>query len=490
MTLPKPLLLCLTLSVYSRYISEVSALQGDSWCGDFMCVDASVNQSTVIYTMRSLNQLGWMAIGFGTRMQDSSMVILWPNANGSVTLSQRQAPGEVEPLPDSSPTRRARLVPQDYSPDVIPTLAFEIAQSNDTVQQLIWAFGITPPDPDPSANIEQHLDAGQFSLNLTKILDNSDATPSPSSSLLPAPATSSVLPPPVDSDPSSPPQFVHPSRNSSLLKAHAVLSSIGFLVILPLAALVARWSRTITARWVSVHWFITLVLGLPFATIGWVLGPLAVAQRRSAHMVSLHQVRRRCFVAANIHWTESEFDGQICGVILYPLLLMQISSGIFVSVRHVKDGRTHPPRNVLHVILGLVILSLSVVDGFTGAKSYATLSSTSTTTTATAISTACIVWAAIWGTSYLVGLYLLPRQFAHERLGWTSPSYLANPAALRAASTRHEPEVVAADAHHSVELDGLNVEQEVMPPAGLSGTEMREVQAILPVSVRMCYPQT
>ncbi|OCH95655.1 hypothetical protein OBBRIDRAFT_720305 [Obba rivulosa] len=341
--LPKSLLQCLTLSLSSQFISEVSAFQGDSWCGNFMCVDASVDQSTVTYTLRSLNQLGWMAIGFGTRMQNTPMVILWPNTNGSVTLSQRQATGEVEPLPVASPPRRARLVLQNYvrlPADVVPTLAFDIAKNDDTVQQLIWAFGITPPDPDASANIEQHLDAGQFSLNLTKTLvdDKTTSLPSLSSAAFP---TSVPTPSPVVSDPSSPPESDHGFRNSSLLKAHAVLSGIGFLVFLPMAALVARWSRTVNTKWVNLHWFIVLTLVLPFATIGWVLGPLAVAQRRSAHMANLHQ---------------------ICGVIIFPVLLLQILLGILISVRPIKDGRTHPPSNVVHVVAGLAILGFSVLE--------------------------------------------------------------------------------------------------------------------------------
>ena len=47
--------------------------------------------------------------GFGTRMADAQMVIVWPNSDGSATLSQRTASGETMPTLDSSPDRVATL---------------------------------------------------------------------------------------------------------------------------------------------------------------------------------------------------------------------------------------------------------------------------------------------------------------------------------------------------------------------------------------------
>lgn len=47
MSLPRSLLLLLTLSVVSFRVPSISALKGDSWCGDLMCVDATVHDSTV-----------------------------------------------------------------------------------------------------------------------------------------------------------------------------------------------------------------------------------------------------------------------------------------------------------------------------------------------------------------------------------------------------------------------------------------------------------
>lgn len=44
-------------------------------------------------------------------MADSAMVIMWWNTDGSITLSQRTATGDVLPTPDSNPPRVATTYP-------------------------------------------------------------------------------------------------------------------------------------------------------------------------------------------------------------------------------------------------------------------------------------------------------------------------------------------------------------------------------------------
>lgn len=92
-------------------------------------MSAVVNGGTVSYVLQSRgsSSLGWMAMyvfrclstgaihlryfrGFGSRMANSPMVIMWANSDGSVTLSQRTASGHVEPSLDSSPPRVATLL--------------------------------------------------------------------------------------------------------------------------------------------------------------------------------------------------------------------------------------------------------------------------------------------------------------------------------------------------------------------------------------------
>jgi hypothetical protein len=47
--------------------------------------------------------------GFGSRMANTPMVIMWINSDGTATLSQRKALSEVMPTVDSSPPRTATM---------------------------------------------------------------------------------------------------------------------------------------------------------------------------------------------------------------------------------------------------------------------------------------------------------------------------------------------------------------------------------------------
>lgn len=161
-----------------------------------------------------------------------------------------------------------------------PTLSFRIPRNNDTLQQLIWAFGVTRPDPDPSSTLEQHLDAGKLMLDLTKTIPSTTSS-SPSETSTSSPTDTLI--------PDSPGNSQGPFRDP-ILAAHMVLSFIGFLVLLPSAALIARWGRTRTAAWFKLHWLLNVIFGIPVIVIGWVLGPLSVSRRGRAHIINEHQV--------------------------------------------------------------------------------------------------------------------------------------------------------------------------------------------------------
>jgi hypothetical protein len=118
-----------------------------------MCVSAVVNpNSTTTYILQSTGkfQTGWMAMyvtfasavsvkvyttssfsGFGTQMANSPMVITWANPDGSVTLSQRSAPGQVMPTQVMNPARVATLFSELSNLRVSnnPKMAFSIPVS-------------------------------------------------------------------------------------------------------------------------------------------------------------------------------------------------------------------------------------------------------------------------------------------------------------------------------------------------------------------------
>jgi hypothetical protein len=74
------------------------------------------------------------------------------------------------------------------------------------------------------------------------------------------------------------------------LVAHGALLALGFLVLLPAGSLAARWGRTLTPAWFSVHQMSNYYLALPIILAGWLLGPIAVFNADSSHFSDSHKV--------------------------------------------------------------------------------------------------------------------------------------------------------------------------------------------------------
>ncbi len=49
-------------------------------------------------------------------------------------------------------------------------------------------------------------------------------------------------------------------------------------------------------------------------------------------------------------------------MILFVLYIIQVALGTLIHVRRPKHGRAHPPRNVVHVVLGLALFGLSIYE--------------------------------------------------------------------------------------------------------------------------------
>lgn len=159
---------------------------------------------------------------------------------------------------------------------------------------MIWAYGTANPgSSDPNdENLAMHQQSGIFTLNLSNQLDADDlpsasqanfGSPEPPSQSTPSPTGSSSDPQVIGSPPFK--------TFEKLIVAHAVIVTMGFLVILPTGAMVARWGRMVSDKWFYYHWFIQVVISIPVVVIGWTLGPLAVAEQGAKHADDSHKVK-------------------------------------------------------------------------------------------------------------------------------------------------------------------------------------------------------
>ncbi|EEB92509.1 hypothetical protein MPER_08968, partial [Moniliophthora perniciosa FA553] len=371
-------------------LNYVLALKGDGRCGHYLCVNATIHDNTIIYQLTPLRTpVGWVALGFGRKMEDSHMVVLWENDDGSTTISQRFATGHTMPERVEKPPRIA------WFPDNKPlswhqnatSFSFEIQRdygqirnsSEPYYRNFIWAYSKYRPDsPDPATKIYQHYAAGQVTLDFNKELIHVEET-----NEFDIPSTSPVIDSANAADaPRLEPYTVH----ELIVIGHGTLVTVGFL-------------------WFKIHHISNFYVGLPVILIGWILGPLAVFDAQASHFLDAHQ---------------------ICGLLLFGLYVLQILLGRYVHACNRLPGRTgHPPSNILHACLGLAVIALAFLQVRSGMNEWETVTGRPGVGHWSHILLK--TWAVVLPATYFIGLFLLRRQFYQERqgLGPSSTYYIA-----------------------------------------------------------------
>lgn len=172
-------------------------------------------------------------------------------------------------------------------------LAFTVPPNGQFKHNIVWAISTArPPSQATDAFLTQHVDQGSFPIDLTQPYTSSDPVGNTPTS--PPGGTGPVYHPPgaTNTSGSNLPAFRLPSLlpYQRLLVIHAVLCSIGFLFVLPVGALLARWMRTFNHHWFKAHWITQLVLGGSTILAGWVLAVVAVVQKNGAHFDDTHKV--------------------------------------------------------------------------------------------------------------------------------------------------------------------------------------------------------
>lgn len=407
--------------IFTWLVRTARGQQGDSYCGTTMCVRAFINGTQWTYQMQAYlgeSEFGWMALGFGTTMSNADMVIMWPNRDGSVTLSQRAATGHTQPTVVQNPTRVATKYLQLSSQNAdLTTLAFTVPPDTQTLQRLVWAVAtIRPSSAAVDANLYQHVASGAISLDLSRTFsDNTVGTAVPTGP--PGSGSNTYLPPfPTQSSGSGRPVFQLPALlpYQQLLMAHAILSAVGFLIILPTGALLARWARTFTDKWFMAHWIFQAVFGIPIITAGWFLGVAGVIEKEGRHFDDTHKV---------------------LGLALFGAYILQLLLGVHIHLfkptslvksRPIPGGTSkasfaqmitasnRPILNYCHAILGLSIIGLSFYQVYLGIV-YEWERATGRGEAPPVTEKLWIAWAVLLPTFYFVGLALLPRQLRKER---------------------------------------------------------------------------
>ncbi|WVQ80714.1 hypothetical protein IAT38_002819 [Cryptococcus sp. DSM 104549] len=367
-----------------------AAVTGQRYCNKYMCVTGKHDSSRNIdeYTLDppsgkaiTRDDFGWIAIGFGSTMTSSPMVIAWPNSDGSITLSQRSASQHTMPTVVSSPPRKASLISSSsFSNSSTTSITFTLPASSNTTNStaIIWAYGNTNPDSSSEdAKITQHLASGNTKLALLGVLSNSTNTTISSG------------------DSGSSDDGTTTSSSHKILVAHVVCGALAAMAVLPTGMLVPRIARGMTTSrwWFPVHGVLNGILGF-----GLVTAAFAIAR--------------------------ANFDGGFnsshrkLGLALFVLCLLQTLLGIFVHwyqrAHRFQTAAGRGPTNFLHMMLGVFIIGIGWGTVWKGIdEEWGLYSGTGNPSTG---------WKAGWGVlvalfslAYLAGFYLLPRQMSNER---------------------------------------------------------------------------
>ncbi|KAF9262555.1 hypothetical protein L218DRAFT_390243 [Marasmius fiardii PR-910] len=134
-------------------------------------------------------------------------------------------------------------------------------------------------------------------------------------------------------------------------KNHAILCTTGFLILLPVGALTARFARTFTHHWFRIHAILQSLVTGPIIIVGWYYGWATSEEIGRGHFVDPHQR---------------------LGLALLVLHIFQVFLGIFIHwVKRPKSGGPFGPgsrrlQNYFHVFLGLVIFVLAAAQVYYG----------------------------------------------------------------------------------------------------------------------------
>lgn len=226
------------------------------------------------------------------------------------------------------------------------------------MQRLIWAIATTrPPSGAVDAQLTQHIASGAVSLDLTRTFsDNTLGTAVPTG----PPGDNTYLPPfPTQASGSHGFQLPPLLPYQKMLQAHAILCGIGFLIVLPTGALVARWGRPFTNSWFTSHWVIQFLIGLPIIVSGWFLGVAGVITKEGRHFDDRHKILGlallgayilQLMLGAHIHFFKPKGGRQP-----RPLPV----DGKPANVVQLVSASGRPFLNYIHPILGLTIIAFA-----------------------------------------------------------------------------------------------------------------------------------
>jgi len=180
------------------------------------------------------------------------------------------------------------------------------------------------------------------------------------------------------------------------IRSHAILCTVGFLILLPIGVLVARYSRRLPYPWFFVHVAFQFVIAGPVIFVGWSEGYKISKSLGTGHFKDHHQK---------------------IGVALLVLYLVQLAMGTlahFVKYPRLFGLRRGPP-SYFHAVLGLAIIWLASYQVYYGLNIEWDAVTGGAHQVPQSAKHAWLALVILFAVLYALGMALLPSQFRHER---------------------------------------------------------------------------
>jgi len=179
---------------------------------------------------------------------------------------------------------------------------------------------------------------------------------------------------------------------------HALLCSIGFLILLPLGALVPRYTRTLRYKWFHAHWPIQFLIAGPIIFAGCALGHQTTSMLETGHFQDPHQK---------------------IGLSLLILYVVQLSIGVFVHFFKLPElfRGYRPPHSYFHVFLGLTIIILAQYQVHYGLYIEWDIGTGGLHQVPDSAKHAWLALVVVFWALYALGMGFIPRQFKQESEG-------------------------------------------------------------------------
>ncbi|KIO22244.1 hypothetical protein M407DRAFT_216834, partial [Tulasnella calospora MUT 4182] len=292
------------------------------------------------------DKLGWMAVGFGTEMPNSPMVITWPNSDGTITISQREATEHVMPRVVANPTDIATLAAGNTilsANSTIIAFTYPLPSAPQNAVPMIWSYSTKKPSSSAvDATIVQHDKMGTATMDLSQSV-NALATGTGATTTVVGTSTQTIIPLPTGaSSHESSNEDIPLTDSEKTIRTHGILMTTGVLLCLPIGIFIARFSRTVSflkGRWFTAHWFVQFIVSGPIIISGW-------------------------FIAYNFVGEDHFRDSHTrVGLLLLLLYIVQMLLGAIIHF--FKPKRTiagRPIQNYAHALLGLTIIALGLYN--------------------------------------------------------------------------------------------------------------------------------